>query len=257
LWPVLRATVTDGGPQFLVGTGMTTNPIYVQDLAFWLPAMAVGVAWLWRRVPWGYLVVSAGLTFWVVESVGVAVDQWFGHAADPASSVASDAACLPFAVLAVVSLVPLVALLRGLPALPSTRAATGRRTPVGLDWALLVVQAFAGVMAVFGGLRLMADGFGIPDDWLVGSGFSSWTLPGVALIAGVAVPQLVAAALTATGNRWAVPFAWLSGILLIVWIVVQVAILQRFFFLQPVVVVLGVAELLLVLASQRSQARTG
>jgi len=28
---------------------------------------------------------------WVIESVGVAVDQWFGHAADPASTVASAA----------------------------------------------------------------------------------------------------------------------------------------------------------------------
>ena len=53
LAPVLRATAADGPPSFLVGTGMTTNPIFVQDLVFWLPAMALGAAWLWRRAAWG------------------------------------------------------------------------------------------------------------------------------------------------------------------------------------------------------------
>jgi uncharacterized membrane protein len=114
LVPVLRAMRTDGPPQFLVGTGLTTSPVYVQDLAFWLPAMAVAATWLWRRSAWGYLLVSAGLAMWVVESVGVAVDQWLGHAADPSSTVASATASPVFVLLALVGLVPLVAMLRGI-----------------------------------------------------------------------------------------------------------------------------------------------
>lgn len=43
---------------------------------------------------------------WVIESVGVAVDQWMGSAADPASTVASAAMTPVFAVLALVGLIP-------------------------------------------------------------------------------------------------------------------------------------------------------
>jgi hypothetical protein len=33
----------------LDGTGLTTMPTYVQDLAFWLPLMGLAAWWLWRR----------------------------------------------------------------------------------------------------------------------------------------------------------------------------------------------------------------
>jgi hypothetical protein len=49
---------------------------------------------------------------WVIEAISVAVDQWFGHAADPASPVASAVMTPVFAVVALVGLVPLVALMR-------------------------------------------------------------------------------------------------------------------------------------------------
>ena len=57
-------------PQFVNGTGLPTNPVFVPDLA-------------------------------------VAADQWFGSTADPTSSIASAAAVPMFLVLAVVGLVPL------------------------------------------------------------------------------------------------------------------------------------------------------
>jgi len=50
---------------------------------------------------------------WVIESVGIAVDQRLGSAADPSSPVASADVVPIFATLAVVGLVPLVLLLRG------------------------------------------------------------------------------------------------------------------------------------------------
>lgn len=91
----------------LEGTGLTTNPVYVQDLAFWLPLMAVVGVWLWQRRPWGFLIAGSVLTMWVLESAGVAVDQWFGHSADPASPVASATMVWVFAALAVIGCVPL------------------------------------------------------------------------------------------------------------------------------------------------------
>jgi hypothetical protein len=104
---VVPAVLGSGPPAFLAGTGLTTNPIYAQDLSFWIPLMAVATFWLWRRQPWGLVIAGALLTFSVIESIGIAVDQAFGHAADPASPVASIAAVPLFTVLAVIGLVPL------------------------------------------------------------------------------------------------------------------------------------------------------
>lgn len=102
-------------PSFLEGTGLTTNPIYVQDLAVWLPAMAIVAVLLWQRRPSGVFLAGAGLVFWLIESIGVAVDQWFGHRADPASEVATLGGVVLFVVLAAATLVPLVLWLRAVP----------------------------------------------------------------------------------------------------------------------------------------------
>lgn len=115
----LRFVVPDLGedpPGFLDGTGLTTNPIYVQDLAVWLPALAIVGVLLWQRRPSGVFLAGAGLFFWVIEAIGVAVDQWFGHRADPTSDVATLGGVVMFVVLAGVTLVPLVLWLRAVPA---------------------------------------------------------------------------------------------------------------------------------------------
>jgi hypothetical protein len=114
----LRFVVPDLGehpPDFLDGTGLTTNPIYVQNLAVSLPGMAIVAVLLWQRRPAGVLLAGAGLVFWVVESIGVAVDQWFGHRAAPASDVATSAGVVMFIVLAAATLVPLFLWLRAVP----------------------------------------------------------------------------------------------------------------------------------------------
>lgn len=114
----LRLVVPDLGedpPGFLDGTGLTTNPIYVQDLAVWLPALAIVAVLLWQRRPSGVFLAGAGLVFWVIEAIGVAVDQWFGHRADPGSDVATLAGVVLFVVLAGATLVPLILWLRTVP----------------------------------------------------------------------------------------------------------------------------------------------
>lgn len=52
---ILPALFADDPTKFLRGTGIATSPVFVQDLAIWLPAMAVAAFWLWHRKPWGAL----------------------------------------------------------------------------------------------------------------------------------------------------------------------------------------------------------
>ena len=250
LWlaPVLRATFEDGPPAFLQGTGLTTNPVYVQDLAFWLPLLLLSAGWLVRRRPWGYVIASAGLVLWVIEGLSVAADQWLGHAADPASSVTSATLTPVVLVLAAIGLVPLLALLRGLPAGGEATTRSWTRHDVARRW-LAGVAAVVAALALVGGLRMIHDGFGMPDRWLAGTGFDSWVLPGIALLVGVAVPQAAAAVLVARRRPVAVVVAVLAGTALVLWIVVQLALLQRFFFLQPVMAATGVLELALSVAA--------
>jgi len=112
-------------------------------------------------------------------------------------------------------------------------------------WTIGTLLGQADVAAVYGGAGLIRDGFGMPDSWLAGTPLTGWVLPGVALLIGVAVPQLAAAALIVTGARPGLAAGFLAGLLLVAWIAVQLLILRRYFFLQPVIAGIGAAEVLL------------
>jgi len=113
------AAVTAGEPtSFLAGTGLTTNPVYVQDLAFWLPVMAWLACSLVTARRDRLVLVAGGLVFWVVEGIGVAVDQWMGHQADPTTVWATLGAARLFVVTTLIGLVPAWAVLGELPARP-------------------------------------------------------------------------------------------------------------------------------------------
>ena len=108
----LLPALFEKSPAFLEGTGLTTNPVYVQDLAFWIPLMAVSAVLLWRRHAWGYTLVGAQLVYFLIESVSVSVDQWMGGLADPTSTVASAAMAPVFGAVALVGLVPVAVFMR-------------------------------------------------------------------------------------------------------------------------------------------------
>jgi hypothetical protein len=109
---------------------MTTNIVFVQDLALWVPPNVVIAAWLWARTPRGYLLGGASVVMAAIESTSIAVDQWYGPAADPGSTVASAALVPVFAGLALIS--PAAAwLLRGLAAAGRSRRWDRRHLPFG------------------------------------------------------------------------------------------------------------------------------
>ncbi len=102
---VVPAMFDSAAPAFLEGTGMVTGTNYVLDMALFLPFTILSAVALWRRTPWGVVVGGAMLVVLVLESIAIAVDQWVGAAADPASPVASAAATPMFAVLAAIGVV--------------------------------------------------------------------------------------------------------------------------------------------------------
>ena len=205
----------------------------------------LAAAWLWLRKPWGYLLGGASIVMGAIERISIAADQWYGHAADPASTVVSAVLTPIFAALAVLSLAVAWLLLRGLAAerTPVPSAALPHR-----DWAAWLMAGLAVLLAAagaFGGIRLIHDGLGMRAGYLTVTPFSTWVLPGLALLIGVAVPQLTAATLIAAGHRWALPASYLAGAALVGWILVQLLVMHRYFFLQPVIAALGIAELAL------------
>lgn len=124
LWTVVPALLSPRPADVLNGSGLATNPVYVQDLALHLPAMAVFGYWLWHRRPRGALLAGAGLVFWVIQSVTVSIGQELGFLADPRSPLSSSTAVPVFAVVALVNLVPAVLLLRNLHQAPQTQPVT-------------------------------------------------------------------------------------------------------------------------------------
>jgi hypothetical protein len=123
LWlaDVVPALASGDVPRSLDGTALPTNAVQVLDFGFTLPLCIAAGLWLMRRRPWGILLSGMLLVFLTLESVSVAVDQWFGHHAD---SLQSLGAVTPFVVLAVVGAVPMSVFLRAIDA-PDVRASRG------------------------------------------------------------------------------------------------------------------------------------
>ncbi len=110
---VVPAMLAPEPGSFLNGLGVATNAIYVQDLVVWLPLMATAAWWTWNRRPLGVLLTGSWLVFGVAEGIGIAVDQWFGHNADPASPHASSEVIPLMLALALINLVGVYFYLRG------------------------------------------------------------------------------------------------------------------------------------------------
>jgi hypothetical protein len=103
-------TIGDDHPaRVMQGSGLITSAVWVQDLAFWLPLAVVSGLWCWQRRAAGVLLAGAMLTFYVVECVSVASDQWWGARADSASPEWASMTAVPaFLGLAVLTALPLI-----------------------------------------------------------------------------------------------------------------------------------------------------
>jgi hypothetical protein len=137
-----------------------------------------------------------------------------------------------------------------------------RSTPVSRSLPLaakvsIVLLAVMGIAALPSGWGLMhpaADGtaLGMPPEWLQGTPFPSFFIPGLILFALFGIGALATAAL-ALVRSWPAPyFSFALGVGLIIWIAVQLLVLRRYFFLQPVMAVWGLALAILALVWWRA-----
>ena len=117
LWlsDVLPATFSGARPLSLRGTTLPSNTVQVIDLAFTLPVSFAAGLWLWRRRPWGYLLSGTMLVLLLLESVSIAVDQYFGHRADPSQPTGT---VVLFAALSVVGALPALLFVRSIGSRP-------------------------------------------------------------------------------------------------------------------------------------------
>mgnify|MGYP006295956677 CR=1 FL=1 len=94
---------------------------------------------------------------------------------------------------------------------------------------LLVALIFQGVSGLTGGVGLVADpsgaALGIPVEWLGGSPFDDYLIPGVILFVVLGVFPLVAAFGLWQRRRWSRRAALLGGIALTIWIGVEILII--------------------------------
>ncbi len=121
-----------------------------------------------------------------------------------------------------------------------------RRARTWQAWVLVALELFVAYQAVTGGLGLIADTWGLPAEWLVRTPFTTWVGPGWVLILLVGVPHVLAATPVVAmprRPRLGILAGFLAGISLLVWIAVQLAVLQLYFFLQSVIAVIGLVEI--------------
>jgi hypothetical protein len=115
---------------------------------------------------------------------------------------------------------------------------------------LLSAQAFVAVTALAGGLALVVGSVNPawgsmlmpPQEYLEGSPFSSYLIPGMLLILLVAGVHAVAFVTTLSESRWGMPLSAAGGFACLIWIFVQMIYIP-FSFLQALYFGLGLVEL--------------
>ncbi|MBN9110736.1 MAG: hypothetical protein J0I34_18395 [Pseudonocardia sp.] len=121
-------------------------------------------------------------------------------------------------------------------------------------WSLAGLEGLIALSAVYGGIGLVAaNAIGMPDEWLVGTPFGSWALPGVLLLTVVAAPMAAAAMLELRRSPWAAIGSVAAGAAQVGWIAGELLIMQRYNVLQPVMMLLGLLVVLVAVTVRRRE----
>ena len=105
--------------------------------------------------------------------------------------------------------------------------------------ALVALEALVSLSAVVGGVAIVAGAIQFPLEWLQGTPFSDYTIPGLVLAIVVGGSSLVAAATILTGRGVGVLASALAGLIMAGYEVVEVAMIDHLNWLQVLYFVLG------------------
>lgn len=129
-------------------------------------------------------------------------------------------------------------------------------TRIHLRLPLLVLATFIAIGAIAGGLAMLIEPDGRLLGWtpelLAGTPFTDFIAPGLLLLLIVGGEHLRAIALLSASHRLAPPVAATAAGALLVWLVAQM-ILIGFFWLQAVMLMVGLAEVTMALLSWRAR----
>lgn len=118
-------------------------------------------------------------------------------------------------------------------------------------WALVVLLVMQGVGGIGGGLYLVLDPdgglIGLPLEWLEGSPFPDYLIPGITLVTILGIFPIVVAVAILQQKRWGIYGSIVVGAGLIIWMVVELLVVgyQSEPPLQVIFGCVGVAILLL------------
>jgi hypothetical protein len=134
-----------------------------------------------------------------------------------------------------------------------------------LLWLLIILLVFIGVGAIISGAMLFITPDGHLFQWtteqLTGTPFSNYLIPGLILFTLLGLfPLFVSYGLLKKPNwawpktinpikkqHWAWTASWVAGTIMLIWIVVETALLGLISFLQPVIAVYGLLIIILTL----------
>lgn len=117
----------------------------------------------------------------------------------------------------------------------------GRHPGVVLRYTALAITGLMAFAGFFGGVALMTNDDFVPGGYLEKTPFSSWVVPGLLLMAMVALPMLAAAAVIAFRKSASGLAAAAAGGFLTAWIIGQLTVLDYGMVLQPAMLLAGLA----------------
>jgi len=116
-------------------------------------------------------------------------------------------------------------------------------------WALRIILgvllAFGALNAFGGGYYAMSGAEGVPREWLEGSPFDSYFIPGLFLFVIIGGAFLTASIIVFSGH-WIAKFSAIISVLIVyIWLAVQMLVIGYVSWMQPVTAIFGVVVLVL------------
>ena len=123
----------------------------------------------------------------------------------------------------------------------TTSRSLARRSDAALRYAMILLELFVAVGAVYGAIMLITDGWHLPVQDLQPLPLESWVLPGLALFALVTIPMSGAAICVYWNTPRAAQLSMVAGLVLVGWILVQLVVIGPQMWLQAFMLVCGLA----------------